>query len=69
MRVVDARPANRSTTHPDEEILIVSHGGSLRAIQRAVLGIAPERHDRRLGPIGNCVTSRARAPGRPTRAQ
>jgi len=42
--------------HPDEEILIVSHGGSLRAVQRAVLGLAPEGHDPRLRPIGNCVT-------------
>ena len=55
LRVVDAvrRIAHE---HPDEEILIVSHGGSLRAIQRAVLGIAPEGHDPRLRPIGNCVT-------------
>lgn len=55
VRVVDA-VRRIAHDHPDEEILIVSHGGSLRAIQRAVLGIAPEGHDPRLGPIGNCVT-------------
>ena len=55
LRVVEAvrRIAHE---HPDEEILIVSHGGSLRAVQRAVLGLAPEGHDPRLRPIGNCVT-------------
>jgi broad specificity phosphatase PhoE len=55
LRVVEA-VRRIAEEHPDEQVLVVSHGGSLRAIQRAVLGIDAEGHDSRLRPIGNCVT-------------
>ena len=45
-------------THPGEQVLVVSHGGSIRAIHAAAVGLDYVRDHRLIPPVPNCVVSR-----------
>jgi glucosyl-3-phosphoglycerate phosphatase len=47
--------------HPDEEVLVVSHGGSIRVIHALAQGLDYVRDHRSIPAVANCVVSRYRA--------
>jgi broad specificity phosphatase PhoE len=42
-------------THPDETVLVVGHGGPIRAVLAHADGVDPDESLRRIGTIENCV--------------
>lgn len=44
--------------HPGEQILVVTHGGPIRAVQAYALGIPHHEARRRAGVLGNCALAR-----------
>ena len=44
--------------HPRGRVLIVAHGGTIRALRAHVAGVTVSEHRRTLGPIGNCEVYR-----------
>jgi broad specificity phosphatase PhoE len=43
-----------AANHPGGRILVIGHGGTIRAVRAHVLGIEVAEHRRGGGPIGNC---------------
>jgi broad specificity phosphatase PhoE len=44
--------------HPRGRVLVVGHGGTIRALRAHVAGVTIAEHRRSLGPIGNCEVYR-----------
>ena len=44
--------------HPSQRILVVGHGGTIRAIRAFVEGVSVPESRTRSGPIGNCEVFR-----------
>jgi broad specificity phosphatase PhoE len=46
-----------ASTHPDDRILVVTHGGPVRAAQARCAGISIPEARRRMSVVGNCTVS------------
>ena len=49
--------------HPQEHVLVVSHGGSIRAIHAAATGLDYVRDHRQIPAVANCAVARYEAKG------
>jgi broad specificity phosphatase PhoE len=47
--------------HPDEEVLVVAHGGSIRVVHAVARGLDYVRDHRTIPAVANCVVSKYRA--------
>jgi broad specificity phosphatase PhoE len=55
---VGAFVADVLTRHPDSHVLVVAHGGTIRAIHAAAAGLDYVRDHRSIPAVANCVVSR-----------